>query len=150
MPKLSITFKTEGKAKEFVKHFSSLSLSATASMMKGKTPKVVVNVSDDEEAKIVKSLIADIKEQAFQAKASAILIASIKNCVTEGKARNLVLRDGAVVRLIPNRAKSFMDVHDQISEENQKIMRRMVIESADAFSNIMNFCKQRSKSNGII
>lgn len=148
MAKIGINFKSEKTANSFKKQFVSLSLSTAKVSVKG--TKVAVNVTDPDEEKIVRSLISDVKEEAMVDIWSATLIESINLCITNEKARNLRLLDGGMVRLTPARARAFVQTHDQMSEENQVKMRRLVIESSDAFAEIMDFCKQRSKTDGVI
>ena len=148
MAKIGINFKSDKTAKSFTKHFATLSLSTAKASIKGS--KVVIAVTDPDEEKIVRSLIADIKEQTAIDRWSATLTESISLCISNNKARNLRLLDGGMVRLTPARAKSFAQTHDQMNEENQLKLRRLVIESPDAFTEIMDFCKQRSKTDGVI
>jgi hypothetical protein len=148
MAKIGINFKSEKTANSFKKQFVSLSLSTAKVSVKG--TKVAISVTDPDEEKIVRSLISDVKEEAMTDIWSATLIESINLCINNEKARNLRLIDGGMVRLTPARARAFVQTHDQMSEENQVKMRRLVIESSDAFAEIMDFCKQRSKTNGVI
>jgi len=150
MPKLSITFKKDETAKSFIRQFAGLSLSAKASLVKGDKPKVVIDTSDEDEEQMVRSLIANLKEETYRNESSKQLIESVASCMAENKSRNLLLRDNTIARLTPTMAKSFVAIHDQLSEENQTAIRRLVIDSNTAFKQVMEFCKQRSKSNGII
>ena len=146
MPKIAITFKADGKAKNFMKQFSTLGLATANASAKGN--KVIIDVSDPEETKVVRSLINDVKEHALRSTLSSQLVESIKQCIKEDKARSMRLRDGSMVRLTPARASAFAHTHDTMSEQTQTKMRRLVIESSEAFKQIMDFCKQRSKPNG--
>jgi hypothetical protein len=146
MPKIAITFKDTSKAKAFMKHFGTLGL-ATAKAS-AKDSSITVTVSDPDEVKVVRSLVKDMNEQFKRQALSSALSESIRDCISENKARNMILRDGSMVRLTPARAQAFAQTHDTMSEQTQIKMRRLVVESAKAFTEIMDFCKQRSKTDG--
>ena len=148
MSKIKVTFKTDAKAKTFAKNLASLSLPSTKASVDGKD--VTLTVTDSDEEKMVRSLIKDVKEQFSTETMSRQLIESLSGCMVENKPRNLRMRDGSIVRLTSAQAKDFVTVHDQMSEENQTKIRRLVIESSESFAEIMEFCKQRSKTNGVV
>ena len=53
--------------------------------------------------------------------------------------------DGSVVRLSPSLAKRFIDIHDELSEENQSSFRLMLVESKKSFEGVNTFCKEKNK-----
>jgi hypothetical protein len=146
MPKIAITFKDTGRAKAFMKHFGTLGLTTAKASAKGSS--IMVTVSDSDEAKVVRSLVKDMNEQFKRQTLSSALSESIRGCISENKARNMRLIDGSIVRLTPARAQAFAQTHDNMSEQTQIKMRRLVVESAKAFTEIMDFCKQRSNTDG--
>lgn len=71
------------------------------------------------------------------------IIESVSNCISENKGRTLELMDGSVVRLTPQQAKRFVQVHDELSEASQASFRMMFVESKKSFEGVNLFCKEK-------
>ena len=84
-------------------------------------------------------------KKQLNAKLSLRIVECVKECVSINKGKSIQLMDGSVVRLSPSLAKRFIDIHDELSEENQSSFRLILVESKKSFEGVNTFCKEKNK-----
>lgn len=92
----------------------------------------------------IRSLMTQLKESIWFSSLSAKTIKVLIEAA-QGEGKMLRLFNGDLVRLTPSNAKSFITVHDQLSEKNQFALRTMMIESKKTHEAAIQFCLDKTK-----
>jgi len=106
--------------------------------------KILVECSNDNDLNTVRFCVTQIKEQ-IKNKQLTEKVVNVLQHASNGNGKMLRLMNGDLVRLSPVNAKAITQVHDQLSETNQTLLRTMMIESKHCHDAVVDFCNERIK-----
>jgi proline racemase len=106
--------------------------------------KISIECRDSEQVDEIRSLLKSFNEKKnLDIKTNRLVKILGETAVGEGRMMRLI--NGDLIRLIPSNARSIIQVHDQLSEENQYALRAMIIESKKTHEAAIQFCLENTK-----
>ena len=138
------TFKTTKDAKEFVVALKHMGLRNNTVSIKGKT----VSLSDKLDASTPANhdRLSFIKNLAKDMKASInenVVIGAIREAYISENGVIYTLKDLENIHILPKDAESIIQIHDNLNEDNQTILREMLSETEESYYKVLDFCNEK-------
>jgi hypothetical protein len=138
------TFKTTKDAKEFVVALKHMGLRNNTVSIKGKT----VSLSDKLDAStpanhdrlsFIKNLAKDMKASVNESR----VIGAIREAYISEDGVIYTLKDLENIHILPKDAESIIQIHDNLNEDNQTILREMLSETEESYYKVLDFCNEK-------
>ena len=134
------TFKTTRDAKEFMVALKHMGLKKNDISQKGKTISVnLVGGRHHDTLVMIKNLAKDMKASVNE----STVIGAIREAYISEDGVIYTLKDLENIHILPKDAESIIQIHDNLNEDNQTILREMLSETEESYYKVLDFCNEK-------
>lgn len=138
MKQISVKFKTQKAAEDFILAFASSGSEATI-QESADSRTVVVSTSSPRAASFVRGVVKDMHESAVCRGYANRLLGAITESVATGNSSKVSLMDGSEIRVNPQNARLLASVHDRLDEGKQIPFLVFASESRSSYEHAVGF-----------
>lgn len=138
MKQISVKFKTQKAAEDFILAFASSGSEATI-QESADSGTVVVSTSSPRAASFVRGVVKDMHESAVCRGYANRLLGAITESVATDRAIAVSLMDGSEVQVNPQNARLLANIHDRLDEGRQVPFLVFASESRNSYEHAVGF-----------